>query len=79
MKQNQNRWIMGGAIGLATVAVALDHTRHKLPEPMQDGQEMHQQYVDEEMAPCGLGASNPCGLDASNPCGLDSSNPCGFE
>ena len=79
MKQNQNRWIMGGAIGLATVAVALDHTRHKLPEPKKDGQEMHQQYADEGMAPCGLGASNPCGLDASNPCGLDSSNPCGFE
>ncbi|MEJ2115051.1 MAG: hypothetical protein P8X88_03165 [Gammaproteobacteria bacterium] len=79
MKQNQNRWIMGGAIGLATVAVALDHTRHKLPEPQQNNQEIHGQYVDEDMTPCGLGANNPCGLSANNPYGLGSSNPCGFE
>ncbi len=79
MKQNQNRWIMGGAIGLATVAVALDHTRHKLPDPIQADQEIHDQYVDEDMAPCGLGANNPCGLDVGNPCGFDTGNPCGFE
>lgn len=63
MKQNQNRWIMGGAIGLAAIAVALDHTRHKLPKPKQDKQEINQQYMDEEIAPCGLGASNPCGFE----------------
>ena len=63
MKRNQNRWIMGGAIGLATIAIALDHTRHKLPKPKQDNQEDYQQYIDDDMAPCGLGAANPCGLD----------------
>lgn len=63
MKHSQNRWLMGGAIGLAAIAIALDHTRHKLPEPKKDIQEDQQQYIDEDLAPCGLGTINPCGLD----------------
>ena len=30
---NRSRLIMGTALGLATIAVAIDHTRHRLPEP----------------------------------------------
>ncbi len=63
MKHRQNRWIMGGAIGLATIAVALDHTRHQLPEAQPQIEEEQREYFDEDMAPCGFGLSNPCGLD----------------
>ena len=63
MKHSQNRWIMGGAIGLAAIAVALDHTRHQLPKAQLQVQEEQQEYYDEDLAPCGFGATNPCGFD----------------
>lgn len=63
MKHSQNRWIMGGAIGLAAIAVALDHTSHQLPKVQPEVQEEQPEYIDEDMAPCGLGVTNPCGLD----------------
>lgn len=62
----RNRWIMGSAIGLAAIAVAIDHTRHRLPEPAEVAADAGQQdgttveNVEE----------NPCGLDVS-PCSLD--------
>lgn len=78
--KRRNRLIMGGAIGLAAIAVAIDHTRHTLPTPSPASAEAPAQ----ESNPCGLeqggldqhgGAANPCGLDQgggeSNPCGLD--------
>jgi hypothetical protein len=34
MKKRSSRLIMGSALGLATVAIAIDHTRHRLPEPV---------------------------------------------
>jgi hypothetical protein len=74
---------MGSAIGLAAIAVAIDHTRHRLPEPVpaatagQDARAGVTEYpvVDLDESPCGLGSS-PCGL-GENPCGLGSA-PCGF-
>ena len=33
MKPKQTRFIVGAAISAAAIAVAIDHTRHRLPEP----------------------------------------------
>lgn len=32
MKSNKNRIVVGAAISAAAIAVAVDHTRHRLPE-----------------------------------------------
>jgi hypothetical protein len=66
-----SRIIMGSAIGLAAIAVALDHTRHKLPQPEEQGMERGIIIMEEGgESPCGLGSS-PCGMDAdTSPCGL---------
>ncbi len=82
----RNRWIMGSAIGLAAIAAAIDHTRHRLPEPMSaehappaaagDTAELVEAPCGLEVAPCGLDVA-PCGLD-TNPCGLGG-NPCSLE
>ena len=69
--KGRNRLIMGSAIGLAALAVAIDHTKHRLPEPVSQG--VANQLAGSDESPCGLDAS-PCGLDAS-PCSLDVS-PC---
>jgi len=63
---NRNRFIMGSAIGLAAIAVAIDHTRHRLPEPVTPVPTQETM----EQSPCTL--ENPCAL--GNPCGLG--NPC---
>jgi len=62
---------MGSAVGLAAIAVTIDHTRHRLPEP----EPVQEQAARDAAAPCGLGES-PCGLGES-PCGLGES-PCGL-
>ena len=70
---------MGSAVGLAAIAVIIDHTRHRLPEP----EPAQEQSAQEAAAPCGLGES-PCGL-AESPCGLGTApcglgeSPCGLE
>lgn len=69
----KNHLIMGSAIGLAALAVAIDHTRHKLPEPVMDSSSYIIQEGDSGN-PCGLGGA-PCGLGDSSPCSLDSA-PC---
>ncbi len=61
-------------MGTAAIAVAIDHTRHRLPAPAQPGEQSRSQttvvIIDEE-------DENPCDLDASycstddNPCSLD--------
>lgn len=72
--KNRNKLIVGSAIGLATLAVAIDHTRHRLPEPVPVSQE--QVDMGEEESPCGLnGSSSPCSMSDdsdsdSSPCGL---------
>jgi len=51
---------MGATLSLAAIAVAIDHTKHKLPavEPVTTDQ---QQDMMEQGTPCGLGAA-PCSL-----------------
>lgn len=61
----KNHLIMGSAIGIAALAVAIDHTRHQLPEPELDSST----YIIQEE-----GSDNPCGLGGA-PCSLDSA-PC---
>lgn len=59
---NKNRWIMGSAIGLATIAVAIDHTRHTLPEADENYEIIIQDESD---------SASPCALDSgSSPCSL---------
>jgi hypothetical protein len=79
--RRRNRWIMGTVAGTAAIAVAIDHTRHRLPEPLaqetaapttEQGQSAVVIIEDDAEAPCGLGAS-PCALDSS-PCSLDDSD-----
>lgn len=69
------RIIMGTALGLATIAVAIDHTRHRLPEPQVVEQKMDENMVIIEESPCSLNAS-PCSLDSSSPCSLGGGSPC---
>lgn len=77
MNHRQGVLIMGSAIGLASILVAIDYTRHPLPEPepmVQQDQSIVPCGLD---TPCGLGGDTPCGLDAA-PCGLDGA-PCSLE
>lgn len=66
----KNHVIMGSALALAAVAVAIDHTHHRLPEPSADASSY---VIEDSGSPCSLDSS-PCALDES-PCSLDSS-PC---
>jgi hypothetical protein len=69
---------MGSAIGLAAIAVAIDHTRHRLPEPQpqssRSGQDSGDYAVIEGDSPCTL-TESPCALDDS-PCSLEIDSPC---
>lgn len=71
----KSKIIVGSVMSLAALAIAIDHTKHRLPEPT-----MAEQAVtitgDELESPCGL-ESSPCGLGNESPCGLDGS-PCGL-
>jgi hypothetical protein len=75
MKRNQTRMIIGTAISAAAIAVAIDHTRQRLPEPEQqlasqeaviiidEGEEL----PDENNVDCGKSVargrrSSPCSL-----------------
>jgi hypothetical protein len=68
------RIIMGSALGLAAIAVAIDHTRHRVPLPAVTQDSTRDGEASE--APCGIGGeSSPCGLGSSprsvsNPCSL---------
>lgn len=80
-----NRLIMGSALSLAAIAVAIDHTQHRLPDPVPATQ-MQGEILQEESSPCGLTSDSPCSMDSqsSSPCSLDygtdasSSSPCGL-
>ena len=37
--RRRNRWIMGAFVGTAAIAVAIDHTRHRLPTPTQPSEQ----------------------------------------
>ena len=72
--RRRNRWIMGTFVGTAAIAVAIDHTRHRLPTPSQPDEQAQSQTtvvkIDaEDESPCGLDDS-PCSMDDS-PCALD--------
>jgi len=81
--KKSNRLIVGTAFSLAAIAVAIDHTQHRLPEPVSAEQE--QDKMNENESPCGMGADeSPCGMgeEESSPCSMDSddadSSPCGL-
>jgi len=64
-----NRLIVGTALGVAAIAVAIDHTQHKLPDPVPVTQ--GEMDMSEEESPCGMGMDSPCSMDSdSSPCGL---------
>ncbi len=79
-----NRFIMGSALSIAAIAVAVDHTRHRLPEaqaPVAQDEELYESPCSLGDSPCSLGAS-PCSLGdvpgeepAASPCSLGES-PC---
>ena len=76
-----NRLIVGSALGLAAIAIAIDHTQHRLPDPIPA--EQMQDDMSEEESPCGLSSESPCSMDSesSSPCSMDSdgsSSPCGL-
>ncbi len=89
MKRKQSKIIFGSVIGLAALAVAIDHTRHSLPqaEPQQRG---NAESAYGEEGPCTL--DSPCSIEAylrnldnltapcslESPCSLDE-NPCGLD
>lgn len=68
-----NRLIIGSALGIAAIAVAIDHTQHRLPEAVAVTQE-EAGMSEEEESPCGMGSDSesPCSMDSddSSPCGL---------
>jgi len=72
LEHRQSAMIMGAAISLAAVAVAIDTTRHPLPKPQ--AAVVQPQTAGE--TPCGLEA--PCGMGSESPCGMGES-PCGLE
>ncbi|WP_455217419.1 hypothetical protein [Kaarinaea lacus] len=75
----KNKIILGSAISIAAIAVAIDHTRHKLPEPQLSEQGMAVIQSQEDDSPCGMGDS-PCGLgEDESPCGMSmDESPCGM-
>jgi len=72
--KKRNRLIMGSAIGLASIAIAIDHTNHQLPEP-EENSAYQQAHDDDDESPCSM--SSPCAMDDS-PCSLDLS-PCNLD
>ena len=67
--KHRSKIIMGSAIGLAAIAVAIDHTKHHVPEPSHADIEI----IGEEESG---GGDSPCALDTS-PCSMDS--PCSLN
>ena len=60
MKHKTGKIIMGATLSLAAIAVAIDHTQHKLPDVEATSPD-EQQDTMEQGTPCGLGAA-PCSL-----------------
>ncbi len=58
MKHKTGKAIMGATLGLAAIAVAIDHTRHTLPGVEQISDEEQEQIM-QQGTPCGLA---PCAL-----------------
>lgn len=75
----KNKIILGSAMGLAAIAVAIDHTKHKVPEPQLTEQGIIIIDGEADDSPCGMGDS-PCGMgEDESPCGMDmDESPCGM-
>lgn len=62
----KNRLIMGAALGLATIAVAIDHTQHRLPDPVESGYEgatIIEDSEEESQSPCSMDSGgSPCSM-----------------
>ena len=68
-------------MGLAAIAVAIDHTKHKVPEPQLTEQGIIIIDGEADDSPCGMGEDeSPCGMDMDeSPCGMgDDESPCGM-
>lgn len=84
MNRQQSLIIFGSVLGLAAIAVAIDHTKHPLPEPVAAKQQSEAQGAgglgdsgtDLAENPCSLGEA-PCSF-GEPPCSL-SENPCSLE
>ncbi|WP_455198493.1 hypothetical protein [Kaarinaea lacus] len=77
----KNKIILGSAISIAALAVAIDHTRHKVPEPLPTEQGMVMTESEEDDSPCGMGVDeSPCGMgEDESPCGMNyDESPCGM-
>ena len=75
--KKSNRLIVGTALGLAAIAVAIDHTKHRLPDPV--AAEYEQNTMNEEESPCGMGEeSSPCSMDTEMDSDDADSSPCGL-
>ena len=61
MEHKTAKIIMGTALALATIAVAVDHTQHTLPSI--ENVSSDDANSQEQEAPCSLGAA-PCSLGA---------------
>jgi len=66
-QSRRNRWIMGSAISLAALAVAIDHTHHPVPQAV--AKPAATQESDQGASPCSLGndtedmSVSPCSLE----------------
>jgi len=77
MKRRASKIIFGSALSVAAIAVAIDHTRHPLPEPIAVEQratsadEGVATIVDQqsEEAPCAMDGA-PCAMGEA-PCSMD--------
>lgn len=75
--KNSHKLIFTTTLGLAALAIAIDHTRHRIPTPVSSSSESASNEVNSELepnddegnvSPCSMG--NPCSLNIS-PCALD--------
>lgn len=65
-----NRLIVGTAIGLAVIAVAIDHTKHRLPDAEAEEQ---MEMMESDESPCSMSSD----IDEADYMDSDSS-PCGM-
>jgi hypothetical protein len=76
--KNRNRLIMGTAIGLAVIATAIDHTRHRVPTAEVNTEQSNIIIEGEEnTSPCSMGRdenTSPCSMttddSSTSPCSL---------
>ena len=68
MKHKTGKVIMGTALSLAAIAVAIDHTQHRLPEVEKISNDDKGSML--KSTPCGLGDAAPCSLGGEAPCSL---------